>query len=67
MLSLPPTFSSSQKVPANKTRFEAFDESWKIEYNTEDEKWENKWGLMDSARKLKPGLKIPDCGGKTAS
>lgn len=58
---------SSQKVPANKTRFEAFDEPWKIEYNTKDEKWENKWGLMDSARKLKPGLKIPDCGGKTAS
>ncbi|ODM20772.1 putative glucan endo-1,3-beta-glucosidase btgC [Aspergillus cristatus] len=47
--------------------FEAFDEPWKVQFNTEDEKWEDKWGLMDSARKLKPGLKIPDCGGKTAS
>lgn len=48
-------------------RFEAFDEPWKIEYNTKDENWEDKWGLMDAARKLKPGLKIPDCGGKTAA
>jgi len=51
----------------NEIRFEAFDEPWKVQFNTEDEKWEDKWGLMDSARKLKPGLKIPDCGGKTAS
>ncbi|KAF7592630.1 hypothetical protein BBP40_012652 [Aspergillus hancockii] len=47
--------------------FEAFDEPWKIQFNTKDENWEDKWGLMDSARKLKPGLKIPDCGGKTAT
>lgn len=47
------------------TRFEAFDEPWKIQYNTDDRQWEDKWGLMDIDRKLKPGLKIPDCGGKT--
>ncbi|KAJ5280107.1 glucan endo-1-3-beta-glucosidase btgC [Penicillium angulare] len=47
--------------------FEAFDEPWKIEFNTPGKDWEDKWGLMDSARKIKPGLKIPDCDGKTAS
>ncbi|PYH98511.1 glycoside hydrolase [Aspergillus ellipticus CBS 707.79] len=47
--------------------FEAFDEPWKVQYNTEGQEWEDKWGLMDSARKLKPGLTIPDCGGKTAT
>ncbi|RLL94159.1 hypothetical protein CFD26_102798 [Aspergillus turcosus] len=47
--------------------FEAFDEPWKIIYNTANENWEDKWGLMDAARNLKPGLKIPDCGGKTAT
>ncbi|GFF22399.1 probable glucan endo-1,3-beta-glucosidase btgC [Aspergillus udagawae] len=47
--------------------FEAFDEPWKIQYNTANENWEDKWGLMDAARNLKPGLKIPDCGGKTAT
>lgn len=44
--------------------FEAFDEPWKEQYNTKDEQWEDKWGLMDAARKLKPGIKIPDCDGK---
>lgn len=48
-------------------RFEAFDEPWKIQYNTPGKEWEDKWGLMDSARKIKSGLKIPDCGGKTTS
>ena len=48
-------------------RFEAFDEPWKIIYDTPGKNWEDKWGLMDSARNLKPGLKIPDCGGKTVS
>ncbi|KAB8233105.1 putative cell wall glucanase [Aspergillus alliaceus] len=47
--------------------FEAFDEPWKIQFNTKDQNWEDKWGLMDAGRKLKPGLKIPDCGGKTAT
>lgn len=46
-------------------RFEAFDEPWKIIYDTPGKDWEDKWGLMDPARNLKPGLKIPDCGGKT--
>ncbi|KAE8144205.1 putative glucan endo-1,3-beta-glucosidase btgC [Aspergillus avenaceus] len=47
--------------------FEAFDEPWKIQFNTKDENWEDKWGLMDAGRKLKSGIKIPDCGGKTAT
>jgi hypothetical protein len=51
----------------NLYRFEAFDEPWKVQYNTPGKEWEDKWGLMDQARKLKPGLKIPNCGGKTAS
>ena len=48
-------------------RFEAFDEPWKIIYDTPGKDWENKWGLMDPGRNIKPGLTIPDCGGKTAS
>ncbi|RMZ83573.1 hypothetical protein DV738_g1120, partial [Chaetothyriales sp. CBS 135597] len=47
--------------------FEAFDEPWKVVYNKDDQNWEDKWGLMDPARNLKSGLKIPDCGGKTVS
>ena len=45
-------------------RFEAFDEPWKEQFNQGNENWEDKWGLMTIDRKLKPGLKIPDCGGK---
>ncbi|GAO17241.1 hypothetical protein UVI_02057250 [Ustilaginoidea virens] len=45
--------------------FEAFDEPWKIRYNEKNKEWEDKWGLMDVNRKLKPGVKIPDCNGKT--
>ncbi|MCJ1307650.1 hypothetical protein MMC25_001297 [Agyrium rufum] len=42
--------------------FEAFDEPWKIVYDTPDEGWEDKWGLLDpGTRALKPGLKIPSC------
>ena len=48
-------------------RFEAFDEPWKIQYDTPGEGWEDHWGLLDVNRNLKPGLKIPDCGGKQAS
>jgi len=48
-------------------RFEAFDEPWKIIYDTPGKDWEDKWGLMDPARNLKPGLKIPDCSGETIS
>lgn len=66
----PKTTLSSQQASSTAAnefdRFEAFDEPWKIVYNTGKENWEDKWGLMDSARNLKPGLKIPDCGGKTA-
>ncbi|KAI4200321.1 MAG: hypothetical protein LQ346_002399 [Caloplaca aetnensis] len=49
--------------------FEAFDEPWKKTLNEPKlgKEWEDKWGLMDLARKLKPGVKIPDCGGKTVS
>jgi len=46
-------------------RFEAFDEPWKVKFNTPGMEWEDKWGLMDENRNLKNGLKIPDCGGKT--
>ncbi|MCJ1395452.1 hypothetical protein MMC18_008338 [Xylographa bjoerkii] len=45
--------------------FEAFDEPWKVIYNTPGEQWEDKWGLMDSGRNLKGGVTIPDCGGRT--
>ncbi|KAL8997371.1 MAG: hypothetical protein Q9169_003353 [Polycauliona sp. 2 TL-2023] len=45
--------------------FEAFDEPWKAQLNEPGKEWEDKWGLMDLARNLKPGVKIPDCGGKT--
>ncbi|PHH91941.1 hypothetical protein CDD83_9657 [Cordyceps sp. RAO-2017] len=47
--------------------FEAFDEPWKIRFNEKGKEWEDKWGLLDSNRKLKDGVKIPDCGGKTVS
>ncbi|RDW62273.1 hypothetical protein BP6252_11706 [Coleophoma cylindrospora] len=45
--------------------FEAFDEPWKVMYNTAGKEWEDKWGLMDVNRNLKTGVVIPDCGGKT--
>jgi exo-beta-1,3-glucanase (GH17 family) len=44
--------------------FEAFDEPWKIMFNTEGKEWEDHWGLLTVDRKLKDGVKIPDCGGK---
>ncbi|KAA6414041.1 MAG: hypothetical protein FRX48_02403 [Lasallia pustulata] len=47
--------------------FEAFDEPWKVMFNEAGKEWEDKWGLMDSGRKLKPGLVIPDCGNNTVS
>ncbi|KAM0148003.1 hypothetical protein ACHAQE_007128 [Botrytis cinerea] len=47
--------------------FEAFDEPWKIQYNSGDQNWEDHWGIMDVNRVLKDGVKIPDCGGKTVS
>ncbi|KAF4627283.1 hypothetical protein G7Y89_g10872 [Cudoniella acicularis] len=47
--------------------FEAFDEPWKIEFDTPGEGWEDHWGIMDVNRNLKPGVVIPSCGGKTVS
>jgi exo-beta-1,3-glucanase (GH17 family) len=47
--------------------FEAFDEPWKIEYDTPGKEWEDKWGVMDVNRNLKDGVVIPSCGGKTVS
>ncbi|KFY30664.1 hypothetical protein V494_08079 [Pseudogymnoascus sp. VKM F-4513 (FW-928)] len=51
--------------------FEAFDEPWKIKFNTKAkdgkpaQEWEDQWGLLDVNRVLKDGVVIPDCGGKT--
>lgn len=45
--------------------FELFDEPWKISFNEPGKEWEDQWGLMDVNRNLKPGVKIPDCGGRT--
>ncbi|KAL2024249.1 hypothetical protein VTK56DRAFT_9405 [Thermocarpiscus australiensis] len=44
--------------------FEAFDEPWKVTFDTPGKEWEDHWGLLDVNRNLKSGLKIPDCGGK---
>ncbi|KAI9777062.1 MAG: hypothetical protein M1839_009113 [Geoglossum umbratile] len=44
--------------------FSAFDEPWKIRFNTDKDQWEDKWGLMDINRNVKKGVKIPDCGGQ---
>ena len=41
--------------------FSAFDEPWKVKFNTAKEKWEDKWGLLDAKRRVKPGLEIPSC------
>jgi hypothetical protein len=46
-------------------RFEAYDEPWKESFDTDTQKWESKWGLMDEDRNLKDGLVIPDCDGLT--
>ncbi len=45
--------------------FEMFDEPWKISFNEPGKEWEDQWGIMDVNRNLKPGVKIPDCGGNT--
>ncbi|KAK8037437.1 hypothetical protein PG991_000783 [Apiospora marii] len=44
--------------------FEMFDEPWKILFDEPGKEWEDHWGLMTVDRKLKDGVKIPDCGGK---
>lgn len=48
-------------------RFEAFDEPWKVIYNTKSQAWEDKWGIMDINRNLKKGLTIPSCNGNTTA
>ncbi|RYP49293.1 hypothetical protein DL768_004976 [Monosporascus sp. mg162] len=45
--------------------FEMFDEPWKVRFNEDGRRWEDQWGLMDVNRNLKPGVRIPDCGGRT--
>lgn len=57
--------SYSCLVDKSNVRFEAFDQPWQARLNTPGKEWEDKWGLMDASRKIKNGLKIPDCGGKT--
>jgi exo-beta-1,3-glucanase (GH17 family) len=47
--------------------FEAFDEPWKWKFNEPGKEWEDQWGLMDVNRNLKPGVTIPNCGGKTVT
>ncbi|AEO65540.1 1ea29e19-f61a-4fbe-885c-c73c3a43b09b [Thermothielavioides terrestris] len=47
--------------------FEAFDEPWKIQFDTPGKEWEDHWGLLTVDRKLKDGVNIPDCGGKRVS
>lgn len=56
-----------QLMAFDRTRFEAFDEPWKQSLNTPGKEWEDKWGLMDPGRNLKPGLTIPNCGGQTVT
>ncbi|RYC55727.1 hypothetical protein CHU98_g10480 [Xylaria longipes] len=45
--------------------FEMFDEPWKISFDSPGKEWEDQWGILDVNRKLKSGVNIPDCGGKT--
>jgi exo-beta-1,3-glucanase (GH17 family) len=49
----------------SRNRFSAFDEPWKVRYNEKGKEWEDKWGIMDIDRNIKPGVKIPDCGGQS--
>lgn len=48
-------------------RFESYDQPWQKQFNKGDRNWEDHWGLMGIDRKLKDGVKIPDCGGKTVA
>ena len=47
--------------------FEAFDEPWKIQFDTPGQDWEDKWGLMDVNRNLKDGVVIPSCAGRRSA
>lgn len=62
------TFFDDDRLIADRLclhRFEAYDEPWKKSFDTDTQKWESKWGLMDENRELKDGLVIPDCDGMT--
>lgn len=58
---------SALKNGTNYFWFEAFDEPWKVQFNTKGKNWEDKWGLLDVNRVLKDGVKIPDCDGAIVS
>ncbi|KAI9832030.1 MAG: hypothetical protein M1819_004574 [Sarea resinae] len=45
--------------------FEAFDEPWKVQFDSKGRGWEDQWGLFTVDRALKDGVKLPDCGGRT--
>ncbi|ODV85295.1 glycoside hydrolase family 17 protein [[Candida] arabinofermentans NRRL YB-2248] len=45
--------------------FEAFDEPWKKIWHTEESKWETQWGVFTQDRKLKEGIVLPSCKGRT--
>ncbi|KAI0975656.1 glycoside hydrolase superfamily [Xylaria arbuscula] len=47
--------------------FEMFDEPWKISFDSPGMDWEDHWGILDVNRKLKSGVKIPDCDGRTVT
>ena len=61
MVCLDDLYFSNDGMTNNICRLEAFDAP-----STSGKSLEGKWGVMDTERNLKPGLKIPDCGGKTA-
>lgn len=42
--------------------FEAFDEPSKEPLNTLTQRWETQWGLFGTNRRLKGGIKLPECG-----
>jgi hypothetical protein len=60
-------FQKYCQILTRNTRFEAYDEPWKIMYDTPGQEWEDKWGLFDVNRGLKSGLKIPSCNGATVA
>lgn len=41
--------------------FEAFDEPWKRHFAASNQQWETQWGLLGPDRKLKDGVKLPNC------
>ncbi|KAG7859620.1 hypothetical protein KL939_002520 [Ogataea angusta] len=41
--------------------FEAFDEPWKKIWHEEGSTWETQWGFFTHDRKLKEGIRLPEC------